>query len=684
MIPRDTVDKIIEVANVEEVVGEFVTLKKRGTNLLGLCPFHGEKTPSFTVSPVKGIYKCFGCGKAGNSVNFVMDHLQLSYPEALRWLARKYSIEIVEREITPEERQQQTERESMIIVMQYAQRYFTEQMLSTDEGKSIGHGYFRERGLSEEIIQKFQLGYSPEDRNAFGKAAVKAGYLPHFLIKTGMSILSNRHVEGTEITEKDLFDRYAGRVMFPIHDDGGRVVAFGGRTLSTDKKTAKYINSPETEIYNKSKILYGLWLGKKTIQEQDRCYLVEGYMDVIAMHQNGIYNVVASSGTSLTVEQIKSIHRFTKNIVVLYDGDAAGQKASDRAIPLLLEEGMNVRLLQFPDNDDPDSYSRKVTAEQFQEYIKTSTSDFLYFKAAKLKQESQNDPIKRASVIKDIVDNISLIPDNIIRSIYLRECAGIMEIEESILQQEVNKIRKKAAGKQSSSGKTPTAGTATVTQPMPSMEDPGAAQPYHEDDIPPDFPPELYAEQEVNKEIFTLEAEERELLKLMLNYGSLMVTTHAEDEDSNKHELEITLSEFILMELLRDEIGFEDPVHQTVLDEYILELSNHRLPGLNHFLNHPNPIISGFVVNNVISSHQLSPNWEKRFGILIPKEIDEAKKNSEKVLFSLKARILQSYKRKKDDELKSTSSDEEVLREILRLQSLISRVSKLLGRVVIR
>lgn len=675
MIPRDTVDKIIEVANVEEVVGEFVTLKKRGANLLGLCPFHGERTPSFTVSPVKGIYKCFGCGKAGNSVNFVMDHLQLSYPEALRWLAKKYNIEIVEREITPEERLQQTERESMMIVMQYAQRYFSELMQTSDEGRSVGLGYFRERGLPDDIIQKFQLGYSSEERNAFTKAAIKAGYLPHFLVKTGMSILSSRHVEGAEITEQDLFDRYAGRVMFPIQDDGGRVVAFGGRTLSTDKKTAKYINSPETEIYNKSKILYGLWLGKKTIQEQDRCYLVEGYMDVIAMHQNGIFNVVASSGTSLTIDQIKSIHRFTRNIVVLYDGDEAGQKASNRAIPLLLEEGMNVRLLQFPDNDDPDSYSRKVTAEQFQEYIRESTSDFLYFKAAKLKKETQNDPIKRAGVIKDIVENISLIPDNIIRSIYLKECAGIMEIEEAVLQQEVNKIRRKAAGKQ-----VQQSGQQSQQQ---QRQDNLSPSQYSEQDLPPDFVPD-YIQDEEKKETFTLEAEERELLKLMLHFGNLIVVTDAEDEDSNKHELEITLAEFILMELLRDEIGFEDPVHQTVLDEYILELSNHRLPALQHFLNHSNPVISGFVVNNVISDHQLSPNWEKRFGILVPKEVDEAKKNSEKILFSLKARILQSYKRKRDEDLKQGKEEEEALQEIHRLNTLISRVSKLLGRIVIR
>ncbi|MBL7917166.1 MAG: DNA primase, partial [Bacteroidia bacterium] len=443
MIPRDTVDKIIEAARIEEVLGEFITLKKRGANLLGLCPFHGEKTPSFTVSPVKGIYKCFGCGKAGTSINFIMEHLSLSYPEALKWLANKYGIEVVEKEVTPEEQQKLGERESMLIVMQFAARYFSDVMNESDEGKSIGLSYFIERGLRPDIISKFQLGYSLEERKAFANAAIKAGYKPEYLVKTGMSILSNQHVEGNEITANDLFDRYAGRVMFPIHDAGGRVVAFGGRTLSSDKKIAKYINSPETDIYNKSKVLYGLWLGKKAIQQNNLCYLVEGYMDVIAMHQAGIENVVASSGTSLTIEQIKAIHRFTNNVVILYDGDEAGQKASARAIPLLLEEGMNVKVLLFPDNDDPDSFSRKVTAEEYATYLKNNATDFLIFKARKLSAESKNDPIKKAEIIKDLVQNISLIPDNITRSIYVKECASIMEMAEQILQTEVNKLRRK-------------------------------------------------------------------------------------------------------------------------------------------------------------------------------------------------------------------------------------------------
>jgi DNA primase len=665
LIPRPTVDKIIDAAHVEEVVGEFVTLKKRGANLLGLCPFHGEKTPSFTVSPVKGIYKCFGCGKAGNSVNFVMDHLKLSYPEALKWLARKYGIEVVEKELTPEEREQQTERESMLIVMQYAARYFTEQMMETDEGRSIGLGYFKERGLRDEIIARFQLGYSPEARNAFGKAAVAASYKPKYLVKTGMSILSNRYTEGKEITEHDIFDRYAGRVMFPIHDDGGRVVAFGGRTLSNDKKTAKYINSPETDIYNKSRILYGLWLGKKSIQDKDSCFLVEGYMDVIAMHQAGIENVVASSGTSLTVDQIKSIHRFTRNIVVLYDGDAAGQKASNRAIPLLLEEGMNVRLLQFPDNDDPDSFSRKVGIEEFHAYLENNTVDFLDYKSRKLKEETRNDPIKKAAVVRDIVENIALIPDNIIRSVYIKTCASNMEMEELVLQQEVNKIRRKAAGKERFS-----------PEPVHAEQEPGQAPP---DDLPP---PELTPEEPA----FKFEAEERDLLRLILKYGNVVVVTDAEDEDSNKHEIEITLAEFILMELWRDEIAFENPIHQAVLDEYIHELSNHRLPSLQHFSGHADPLISSFTINQVIDVYQLSPGWEKKFGIHVPSQLNEAKRSAEKVLFSLKARILQAYKKDQIEKLKEASEETqtEIQREVMRFNNLIARVSKLLGRIVIR
>lgn len=662
MIPKNTVDIIIETAHVEEVVGEFITLKKRGANLLGLCPFHGEKTPSFTVSSVKGIYKCFGCGKAGNSVNFVMDHLKLTYPEALKWLAKKYNIEVIEREITPAERELQTERESMLIVMQYAQRYFSETMLQIDEGKSIGLGYFKERDLKDDIISKFQLGYSLEEKNSFTNTAIKNGYSPKYLAKTGMSILSNRYVEGNEIKGNDLFDRYAGRVMFPIHDDGGRVVAFGGRTLTKDKKIAKYINSPETEIYNKSKILYGLWLGKKTIQEKDTCFLVEGYMDVIAMHQAGIENVVASSGTSLTVDQIKSIHRFTKNIVVLYDGDEAGQKASSRAIPLLLEEGMNVKLLQFPDNDDPDSFSRKVTIQEFHDYIETNVTDFLYFKTKKLKEQTKNDPIKLAGVIKDIVENIAIIPDNIIRSIYIKECSNIMEIEESILQLEVNKIRRKVSPKQKKEDSVLDENSQTEILNQTNF-------------------------QETNENtVLKFDSEEKELLRIMLLHGNILVKIDAETENEvAADDLEITISEFILYELWRDQISFENPIHQVILDEYILELSHDRIPAIQHFSMSQNPIISSFVINNIINNYELSNKWEK-LGVYISEEINNIKKSTENLLFSLKEKKINSFINQKQDLLKLTNPEEteNIIKEIIQLIDLKKRVNKLLGRIVIK
>ena len=662
MIPKNTVDIIIETAHVEEVVGEFITLKKRGANLLGLCPFHGEKTPSFTVSSVKGIYKCFGCGKAGNSVNFVMDHLKLTYPEALKWLAKKYNIEVIEREITPAERELQTERESMLIVMQYAQRYFSETMLQIDEGKSIGLGYFKERDLKDDIISKFQLGYNLEEKNSFTNTAIKNGYTPKYLAKTGMSILSNRYVEGNEIKGNDLFDRYAGRVMFPIHDDGGRVVAFGGRTLTKDKKIAKYINSPETEIYNKSKILYGLWLGKKTIQEKDTCFLVEGYMDVIAMHQAGIENVVASSGTSLTVDQIKSIHRFTKNIVVLYDGDEAGQKASSRAIPLLLEEGMNVKLLQFPDNDDPDSFSRKVTIQEFHDYIETNVTDFLYFKTKKLKEQTKNDPIKLAGVIKDIVENIAIIPDNIIRSIYIKECSNIMEIEESILQLEVNKIRRKVSPKQKKEDSVLDENSQTEILNQTNF-------------------------QETNENtVLKFDSEEKELLRIMLLHGNILVKIDAETENEvAADDLEITISEFILYELWRDQISFENPIHQVILDEYILELSHDRIPAIQHFSMSQNPIISSFVINNIINNYELSNKWEK-LGVYISEEINDIKKSTENLLFSLKEKKINSFINQKQDLLKLTNPEEteNIIKEIIQLIDLKKRVNKLLGRIVIK
>lgn len=661
MIPKETVDRIIDSAHVEDVVGEFVTLKKRGPNLLGLCPFHNEKTPSFTVSPVKGFYKCFGCGKAGGSVNFIMDHLKLTYPEALRWLAKKYGIEVVEKEFTAEEKEKQNERESLLIVMQYAQRFFTQQMLETDEGKSVGYGYFQERGLHPQIIEKFQLGYSPENRSAFTSAAIKAGYQARYLVKCGMSILRSGSEEEKEPSEKDLFDRFAGRVMFPVLDEGGRVVAFGGRILNSEKKTAKYINSPETEIYHKSRVLYGLWYAKKAIQQADSCYLVEGYMDVIAMHQAGVENVVASSGTSLTVEQIKAIHRYTRNIVVLFDGDLAGQKASMRAIPMLLEEGMNVRLLMFPDNNDPDSYSRSVGAEQFRQYLTENSKDFLLFKADRSKHDSANDPIKRAALVRELVEDISRIPDNITRSVYIKQCAAIMEMDEQILQNEVNKIRRTAAGKGKYRNQEPEAATE-----LQAAE--GLPEPVQDDQVP------------------ELDHEEKELLRIMILYGNVLITVDGEDEETaEEHAVDLAAADYIVLEMVRDEMRFENPIHNEVLEAYLHEYSNMRFPDQNYFLHSANPIVSQFTIQYVINSHELSSKWST-FGVSVPLEIELLNKGLQRLLNSYKDKKLRQYIRKRQEELKTADELQHwaIVAELRDLERIKTRINRELGRTVIR
>ncbi len=667
MIPKDTIDKIIDAARVEDVVGEFITLKKRGANFLGLCPFHGEKTPSFTVSPSKGIYKCFGCGKAGTSVSFIMEHQQLNYPEALKWLAKKYNIEIVEREISAEEKILQNEKESLYIVMQYAQRYFSTNLHNSDEGKSVGLGYFTERGFRPDIIEKFQLGYSFEDKKAMSHEAVKNSYKPEYLVKTGLSILSNQHKEGEAILEKDIFDRYSSRVMFPIHDVGGRVIGFGGRILGNDKKPArtgsggmaKYINSPQTEIYDKSKVLYGLWFAKKNIQEKDSCFLVEGYTDVIAMHQAGIENVVASSGTSLTVEQIKSIHRFTNNIIVLFDGDSAGEKASIRAIDLLLEEGMNVKVLMFPDNDDPDSFSKKVTAEEFKIYLENNTQDFLAYKTRSLFNETKNDPIKKAGVIKDIVQSISLIPDAIIRSVYIKECSNIMEIDENVLQLEVNKLRRKINSKSDFKKETE-----SISNEVEDL---------------------LLTKEEKVPATFGTDNEEKELLRLILNYGNVVLEIDAENNEAEAQVFEITVCEYVLFELMRDNILFQNPIYQMVLDEYIHQLQNENLPSINFFINHPNPAISTFTVELSSLNHDLSDKWS-HFGVFIEKEIFTLKKSAQHTLFSLKEKRLSSIISEKQELLKTTAGEENetMLREISRLTQLKMNVNRLLGRIIVK
>ena len=433
MIDQATIQKIFDAADIYEVVSDFVSLKKRGVNYLGLCPFHNEKTGSFTVSPAKGIYKCFGCGKGGNAVNFIMEHEQMSYVEALKYLAEKYHIPVEEKELTEEQRKEKTERESMLIVSSYANEYFQYQLWNTDEGRSVGLGYLRQRGISDEMIRKFGLGYNPEGWGAFTKAAQEKGYKKEFLVKTGLTVEN----------EKGLFDRFRARVMFPVFDLAGKVIAFGGRTMTTDKKISKYLNSPESEIYHKSKTLYGIFLAKKSIVQQDRCILVEGYTDVISFHAKGIENVVASSGTSLTIEQIRLIRRLTPNVTIIYDGDAAGIKASLRGIDLVLEEGLNVRVLLLPDGEDPDSFARSHTPQDLADFIANNETDFINFKTKLLLGTAGDDPVERARLITDIVRSIAKIPDNIVRSVYVRETAHQLDVEERVLYTEIAKVRLK-------------------------------------------------------------------------------------------------------------------------------------------------------------------------------------------------------------------------------------------------
>jgi len=670
LIPKLTIDKIIDTARVEEVIGDFITLKKRGANLLGLCPFHGEKSPSFTVSPAKGIYKCFGCGKSGTAVNFIMDHESLSYPEALKYLANKYGIEVVEKEITVEEKAQQNERESLFIVMQYAQKYFTDLLLNDDLGRSVGLGYFKERGFSMQTIEKFQLGYSSEERRLFSETAVKNGYKPEYLVKTGMSILSNNHVEGNPITVSDIFDRYTGRVMFPIHNLTGRVIGFGGRILTNDKKLAKYINSPQTDIYDKSKTLYGLFQAKKQIIQDDNCYLVEGYTDVISMHQVGVENVVASSGTSLTVEQIKLIHRFTKNITILYDGDLAGIKASFRGIDLILEEGMNVRVLLFPDGDDPDSYSKKVASEEFKEFIKSNSKDFISFKTSLLYKEAEHDPIKRAELIKDIVESIAVIPDAINRSVYVKECSRIMDISEQILQIEINKLIRKKAGKTNSV-------VASSSNTSPSVGMPG-------DEPPPDLLDPSTMEPEQPQDA-VLDHEEKELLRMMMMYGNVLVDVEAEDTDQIKQSFQLTVCEFVIFEMWRDNLQFINPVYQMVLEEFQHELEGGKIPTMHTFTNHINPAVAHVAIDIASFSESVSPKW-KSFGVTVPQEIHSIKKGIEHQLFSLKEKRLNQIIKEAKELTRNADpfENENVFRFVISLENQKKRVNKLLGRTIIK
>ncbi len=549
MIPQDTVNKILDTAEIVDVVSDFVSLKKRGSNYVACCPFHNEKTPSFSVSPAKGIYHCFGCGKTGSAVGFVMEHESLTYPEALKYLAKKYGIEVREEEETPEAIAQRQRSESLYLVMDFAEQFFKDS-LKSDEGRAIGYAYFRNRGLEDSTIEKYGLGWSPKSGKALSQLALSKGYKSEYLTATGVSIQRN---------DGSLIDKFYDRVMFPIHSVTGRVIAFGGRTLLTDYKSAnigKYVNSPETEIYDKSNSLYGIYFAKSEISRQDKCYLVEGYLDVLSMHQLGITNVVASSGTSLTVPQIRLIKKFTENITIMYDGDAAGIHAALRGIGLILKEGLNVRVVLIPDGDDPDSYSRKHTLEEVQSFIAANEQDFIGFKTELLLQQAGNDPLTRAAVINDIADTIALIPDQVKRAVYVQTAAGKFQVDEQVLYDRVSStIRKTVAEqrkeeerqrlrdsrKQTSQEPSQSAPPEYIPSPEPDEFMPGDA----DVDIPQQEPPVVQEPDGVLRFENPITApSEKDLLTFILRYGLETLDFESDSEYYDNGE-PITVADFI-------------------------------------------------------------------------------------------------------------------------------------------
>ncbi|WP_336830191.1 DNA primase [Sphingobacterium multivorum] len=650
MIKQEVIDKVLETARIEEVVGDFVDLKKRGTSLIGNCPFHHEKTPSFHVSVSKGIYKCFGCGVGGDSLKFVMELEKFSYPEAIRYLADKYSIQIEEVERSPAQLAAQDKRESLYVLSAWASKFFAEQLWKTEMGQVIGLNYFKERGYREDIIKKFELGYSPEEWTALVDKAQVAGFHPDYLAASGLAI---------ERDDKSLYDRFRGRVMFPIHNLTGRVIGFGGRTLKTDKKVAKYVNSPESEIYHKSDVLYGLNFAKKAIMEEDNCYLVEGYADVLSVHQAGVENVVSSSGTSLTTGQIKLISRFTKNVTILYDGDEAGIKASLRGTDMLLEEGLNVKVLLFPDGNDPDSYVQKFGATAFKDYVKSNQQDFIFYKTNILLRDANNDPIKRAEVIRDVVESIALIPDEIKVSVFIRECSSLLDIEERILLAELNKIRLNRAKKADKDAAR-----------KPQSPAPNAGMPpFGMDGPPPDFfmtdderggiAPMESVEQPVQLTSEILQ--EREIVRILINYGDYLATWEGDGD--------IPVAGLLLGNI--SDIEFKDKAAAYILNVYRDAAEKYEIPDTKQFYSNSDPAIADLAINCVASKYSLSENWnDDKRKIYVTQEYEHLKQLVVTAIYRIKKRKIEAEMHHIREEMKHEQ-------DVANLEVLIFKYQKL-------
>lgn len=671
MIDQLTIDKILSAAKIVDVVSEFVTLRKRGANFIGLCPFHNERTPSFSVSQAKGICKCFSCGKGGNVIHFVMEHEQLSYYEAAKWLAKKYGIEIEERELTNKEKEAQSVRESMFTLNSFAKDYYMRVLTEHIEGKSVGMGYFRERGFQDDIIHKFQLGYSTEDRDGLAREALKNGFRKELLIKTGLC---------TESDQGQLYDRYRERVIFPILSLSGKVVAFGGRILKKSDKLAKYVNSPESEVYHKSNELYGIFFAKQAIVKQDLCYLVEGYTDVLSMHQAGVENVVASSGTALTGGQIRLIHRFTNNICVLYDGDAAGIKASIRGIDLLLEEGLNVKVVLLPEGEDPDSYAHKLSATEFTDFLKKSQTDFIRFKTTLLLEEAGKDPIRRAALISDIVKSISLIPDQIIRSVYVKECSQMLQISEELLHREVNKLKLNQLEKQQYAAKREASF-------MPQFAAPEETPQLPEDFRPAYIPGEDPAPQQTATQ-FRYAANEKELIRVILKYGEkVMGKEETEEEEEEGTASVVHVCDYIKHQMESNELSFENPMYQQMMMEAWQGVyEKESFVCMKYFMSHQDPAISRLAAD-LLSERFVLSKYHKE---VQKTELDEAQivELTTRVMMEYLSEVLNDQIKEILEELKQSKGqnperEAELMREMCYVNGVKAQLSKSLGERII-
>lgn len=661
MIKKETIEKVLDAARIEDVVGDFVDLKKRGTSLIGNCPFHNEKTPSFHVSVAKGIYKCFGCGAGGDALKFVMELEKYSYPEAIRYLADKYSIPVEEVERSPAQLAAQDKRESLYVLSTWASKYFKEQLWDTETGQSIALSYFKERGYREDIIKKFDLGYSPDQWTALADTAVENGFHKDYLKEIGLAI---------ERDDGSIYDRFRGRVIFPIHNLTGRVIGFGGRTLKTEKTVPKYVNSPESDIYHKSDVLYGLHFAKKAIKDNDVCYLVEGYADVLSMHQAGIENVVSSSGTSLTSGQIRLISRFTSNVVILYDGDAAGIKASLRGTDMLLEEGLNVKVLLFPDGNDPDSYVQKYGSTAFKEYIAKHQEDFIFYKTNILLKDTGGDPIKRAEVIREVVESIALIPDEIKVSVFIQQCSHLLDIEERVLLTELNKIRIQKAKAQDKK----------VQQASKTSND------FPAESMPPAdlFLTDAERDQEdtsvggAPQTITPDTLQEREIVRILLNYGEELAVWEGEGD--------VPIAPLLLNAL--DDITFEDRASSFIVDIFKQKAEHFEIPDTKYFFSHEDKEVQDLAITCVATPYELSPNWndEKR-KIYVRQEREHLRELTMQAIYRIKKRKVEKEMVKIREELKLTATKEDIeilLAKYQKLKEAEKVLGDFLGNIVVK